>query len=93
MHIGTKFDYLGMVLDFEGDGGISISMFKHLNGVLKDFSEEVKGKAAMPAASHLFNVRGDGAHPLPPDQSDAFHHSTAQLLFISAHGRRNLQPI
>ena len=24
MHLGTKFDYLGMDLDFEGDGGVSV---------------------------------------------------------------------
>jgi hypothetical protein len=28
MHTGTKFDYLGMNLDFEGDGGVAIEMFK-----------------------------------------------------------------
>ena len=29
--------------------------------------------------------------PPPPNQADVFHHSTAQLLFIGLHARRNLQ--
>ena len=93
MHLGTKFDYLGMDLDFKGDGGVAVSMFKHLDAAVDEFPEEVKGKAATPAANHLFEVRERDVRPLPPDQADAFHHSTAQLLFVSARGRRDLQPV
>ena len=56
MHTGTKFDYLGMDLEFEGDGGVAVSMFKHVDSALADFPEEVTGKAATPAAKNLFDV-------------------------------------
>ena len=91
MHTGSKFDYLGMDLEFEGDGGVSVSMFKHIDSALKDFPEEIKGKAATPAANHLFDIREEGAKPLSPQVADQFHHSAAQLLFISARARRDLQ--
>jgi hypothetical protein len=91
MHTGTKFDYLGMNLDFGGDGGVEIDMFKHVDKLLEDFPEEITGKAATPAAKHLFDVREDG-EKLDRKDADAFHHSTAQMLFISSRARRDLQP-
>ena len=91
MHTGTKFDYLGMNLDFEGDGGVAIDMFKHVDKLLDDFPEEITGKAATPAAKHLFDVRENG-EKLDRKDADAFHHSTAQMLFISSRARRDLQP-
>ena len=91
MHTGKKFDCLGMDLEFKEDGRVAVSMFKHVDMALDDFPEEVKGKAATPAANHLFDVREDGAKPLPPPQAEKFHHSTAQRLFISSRARRDLQ--
>ena len=32
------------------------------------------------------------AKPLPEEQAMAFHHATAQLLFLSARARRDIQP-
>ena len=60
MHTGSKFDYLGMMLDFEDDGGLAIDMFKHVDQLLSNSPEEISGKAAMPAANHLFEVRENG---------------------------------
>ncbi len=45
-----------------------------------------------PAADHLFQVRdADEARPLPEEQATAFHHAVAQLLFLSARARRDIQ--
>lgn len=90
MHTGTKFDHLGMDLDFEGDGGVAVSMFKHMDVAFDEFPEEVKGKAATPAANHLFDPREDGARLLPPEQASAFHHSSAQLLYVGSRARRDI---
>ncbi len=47
--------------------------------------------ASSPAADHLFNIRPpDEARILPESQAIAFHHTTAQLLFLS-RVRRDIQ--
>jgi len=47
-----------------------------------------------PAADHLIQVRDeDEARPLPEEQETAFHHAVAQLLFLSARARRDVQPV
>ncbi len=46
-----------------------------------------------PAADHLFEVQDKSlAMPLPKEQAIAFHHTTAQLLFLSVRARCNIQP-
>ena len=91
MHTGNKFDYLGMDLKFEGDGGVAVSMFKHVDAALDNFPEEVKGKVATPAANHLFDVREEGVKPLHTVKAEKFHHLTVHLLVISSRARCDLQ--
>jgi hypothetical protein len=46
-----------------------------------------------PAMDHLFTVRDKSlAKPLLEEQARAFHHASAQLLFLSAGARHNIQP-
>ncbi len=48
---------------------------------------------ASPAAVHLFTVRDETkATPLPEEQARTFHHATAQVLFLSARARCDIQP-
>ena len=49
-----------MDLDFEGDGVVSVGMFKYLDQAIEDFLEEITGKAVTPAAKHLFEIRENG---------------------------------
>ena len=52
----------------------------------------ITGKAATPAADHLFSVRdADEAKYLLEEKDIAFHHTTAQLLFLSPQLRRDIQ--
>ncbi len=47
-----------------------------------------------PAATHLFTVRDKSlAKPLLEEQARAFHHASAQLLFLSAGARHDIQPV
>ncbi len=49
------------------------------------------GGVSTPAANHLFNIcLHNEVKYLPEEQAWAFHHTTAQLLFLS-HVRRNIQ--
>ena len=52
----------------------------------------ITGKAATPAADHLFSVRdAEEAKYLPEEKAITFHHNTAQLLFLSSQARRDIQ--
>ncbi len=52
----------------------------------------ITGKAAMPAANHLFTVRDEKeARALEEERALVFHHTVAQLLFMLTRARHNMQ--
>ena len=53
---GKVHDYLGMTLDFSNPGEVTITMIDYLKSVLHDAPKEMRGKAATPAGSFLFEV-------------------------------------
>ncbi len=59
MHMGCKHEYLGVKMEFNDDGMLDVSMFKYLQDVIDDFPEVIRGRAATPAAAHLFKVRDE----------------------------------
>ena len=66
MHLGNKHDYLGMDFKFMDNRSLEVSMFHYLDGIIDEFPELITGKAATPAADHLFSVRdADKAKYLP----------------------------
>jgi hypothetical protein len=92
-HRGKVHDYLGMILDYSSDGKVIINMSEYIKSIIADFPEEISGFRATPAADHLFDVRDPSeARALPEEQARAFHHAVAQLLFLSARARRDIQP-
>ena len=92
MHLGNKHDYLRMDFKFIENGSLEVSMFQYLDGIIDEFPSFITGKAATPAADHLFSVRdADEAKYLPEEMAIEFHHTTAQLLFLSSRVRRDIQ--
>ena len=88
---GPKHDYLGMNLDFSESGTVKIEMTPYITKIVETFPEKITGVQSTPAADHLFSVRPDNeSRPLPEEQARAFHHTTAQLLFLS-RVRRDIQ--
>jgi hypothetical protein len=80
-HRGKIHDYLGMILNYSHKGKIN-------------FPEEISGYRATAAADHLFTVRDAATSQLLlEDQARAFHHMVAQLLFLSARARHDIQPV
>ena len=74
------------------DGSLEVSMFQKLDGIIDKFPELITGKTATPEADHMFSVRdADEAKYLPEEMAVAFHHTTAQLLFLSTRARRYIQ--
>ncbi len=92
-HQGKIHDYLGMIFDFSKEGKVMVNMIEYIKTIIGNFPEEIIATHASPAADHLFTVRDETkAMPLPEKQARAFHHATAQVLFLSARARCNIQP-
>jgi hypothetical protein len=54
---GKVQDYLGMTFDFTNRGEVTIDMIDYIKTILAEMPDEMKGKAATPAAAHLFTIR------------------------------------
>ncbi len=69
-----------------------VNMIKYIKTIIGDLPEEIIETRASPATDHLFTVRDKTkAMPLPEEQARSFHHVAAQMLFLSARARRNIQ--
>ena len=89
---GDVHDYLGMDLDYSQKGKLYVSMIKYLKKVFAAFPEKITSAAATPASDHLFTVRDESELKLlPEEQARAFHHSVAQLLFLSGRARPDIK--
>jgi len=83
MHSNTRHDYLGVIYKFR-DGKVEVSMFDYIDKLIKEFPEDIGGRAETSAADHRFKIRDKiEAKYLPEEQAVAFHHMVAQLLFLS----------
>ncbi len=92
VHHGPTQDYLGMDLNFSQPGIAQISMIKYMTKVIDDFPKTITILCATPAADHLFTVCDEQeAKFLPKKQSQAFHHTVAQLLFVCKCTQCNIQ--
>ena len=93
IHRGKIHDYLGMGHGLVyRDGQVTISMIKYLYKILKDFLENITTSSVTPAADYLFKIReNEEVKKLPEELANAFHHTVAQLLFLSQRARRDAQ--
>jgi hypothetical protein len=66
-------------------------MIPYINKIIQEFPEKIMGVSPTPAGDHLFKIRDptDARH-LPKPQAIAYHHTVAQLLFLS-RVRRDIQ--
>ena len=72
IHGGTRYDYLGMELDYSVKGKVKINITKYVENMIKDFPEKIKSTdtAIMPASNGLFN-EGQGKKLNQQDRADA----------------------
>jgi len=90
---GPYFDYLGTHIHYPGDGTVQFSQIPYIAKIFDDFPEDLTSTRASPAADHLFNVRdADEATFLDSERADALHHAVAQLSFLKARSRPDLDP-
>jgi hypothetical protein len=92
IHMGNKHDYLGVDLEFQHDGQQGVSMMNYIKDVVAGFPELSVGKAATPPGERLFDIREETeARPLEEECEIAFHHTTAQLLFMVTRAQWDIQ--
>ena len=80
-----------MCFDYGTKGEVQISMDKSIATIIDSFPEKITGVSATPANDNLFKVRPNGEKPLPEAQAAMFHHTVAQLLYVSNRVRRDIQ--
>ena len=86
-------DYLGMIFNFSVKGQVIINMIKYIKNIIADFPEEIVAMRMSLITDHLFTVWDKSlVKPLLEEQARAFHHASAQLLFLSAGARHDIQP-
>jgi hypothetical protein len=92
-HRGKVHDYLGMMFDYSEKGKVMAYMIENIKSIIANFLEEIMVVWTSPAADHLFTMRDKLlAKQLPEEQARVFHHTTAQLLFLSTRVWSDIQP-
>ncbi len=94
MHTRRKHNYLGVDMEFCEDGSLEVSMMKYLKNVIEGFPEIITGKSPTPAGGRLFHIQDEkDAMLLDEERAMAFHHTTAQLLFMATRARQDIKII
>ena len=83
--------YLGMTLDFSQKGKVVVKMDDYVKTMLNDTPPSMDGKAATPAAAHLFKVNTVDPKPLDQARKDLFVHLVMQGLYLSQCGRPDIR--
>ncbi len=88
MHTGQKHVYSGVDLEFKGNGNLEVFMVKYLGNVIEGFPEAIMGMATSPTGDRLFDIQDEKAARLMEEKrAVAFHHTTAQLLFMATRSQ------
>ncbi len=81
---GSAHDHLGMNIGFSNPSNVSFDMIPYITQILNKFPELITEVASTLEAYHLFKICAPSdASCLPELQATAYHHTTAQLLFLS----------
>ena len=83
--------YLGMTLDFSERGKVVVKMDDYVRTMLNDAPSSMDGKAATPAAAHLFKINTVDPKPLDQARKDLFVHLVMQGLYLSQRGRPDIR--
>jgi hypothetical protein len=80
---GKVHDYLGMMLNFSKTEEVTVTMIDYIKGILHDALKEMHGKAATPAANHLFRINLVDPVWLGKEKAEIYMHIVMQLLYLS----------
>ena len=86
---GNKHTFLGMDIELLPDKKTAISTPQHIEEVISDLGEKIKGDVANPAKSKLFIV--NTSCKLSEKKTELFHKLVAKLLWITQRSRPDLE--
>ena len=86
---GKRHTYLGMNINFNDDGNISIEMKDYLKKSIDAFGEQIKGTTPTPAKTDLFDTN-DKTKQLCDEKSKRFHHIVSKLLYVAKRARPDI---
>jgi hypothetical protein len=87
---GDKHNYIGMDIEFTGNGEVQILMKDYIEEALEMFPEDCTGHVTTPAANLLFTV-DPSATRLSEAKRTLLHSITAKLLFVVKRARPDSQ--
>ena len=87
---GKSHVFLGMKINFTGDGRFSILMDDHLQEAIDEFEEELVATTTTPAKKDLFAVNPD-SKLLGEARAKTFHSVSAKLLYICTRARLDVK--
>jgi hypothetical protein len=88
---GKSHDYLGMIMNYNDDKTVEIDMKSYIENIISEMPEDMIGKAATPAANHLFKINHVNPEKLSKDKAEIFHRITMQLQWLSQRGRPDIR--
>ena len=88
---GNKHSYLGMEIEFIGNGKVTFLQKDHLLEVIATFGEDVSIPVTSTAKKNLFSVN-ENNKLLDERKSDTIHSTTQKLLFVAKRSRPDIQP-
>ena len=80
-----------MTLDFSERGRVVVRMSNYVKNMLNDALALMDGKAATPAAAHLFKVNTENPKLLGKDKKELFVHLVMQGLYLSQRGQPDIR--
>ena len=88
---GKLHNYLGMALDFQVQGQVSVRMVSYVEEIVSQFKthDDNNKVSSTPAAEHIFRV-DDESPKLPEEKSIIFHHFVAKCLFLTKRSRPDI---
>ena len=90
MTVGKRHTYVGMNIQYNDSGTVTIDMVDYVKECLAEFPETLEKEVKTPAASNLFEVR-DEIPLLDPSLAKLFHRIVAKLLFVCKRARPDIQ--
>jgi hypothetical protein len=87
---GKKHTFLGMDIEFIGNGKLTIATPQHIEEAIEKFGEDLSTDAVNPAKSKLFTVSTDSVLLSEP-KADTYHSVTATVLWLCKRSRPDLE--
>ena len=88
---GNKYFYVGIEIEFQLEGSVTLFQKDHLLESIEDFGEDISTPVTSAAQKNLFTV-DENAHTLDEKTAMIFHSVAAKFLFVTKRSRPDIQP-